>query len=208
MTIRSCGVPSAKARTSRAKAANIPTPGITTTWTIRAPPRPARSCRAYPWLLTQKLETDSLPARLNALRKIGVPYPAGYENGPAQKDLQAQAEKIVANLKTGSVKADPDRKSSRSSRICSGSAPTSNRAPGATDRRQIINRRKIYGRKNHLQPERRVDLRRDFDLHLFRRFSPAMLLWAFGAAEELFEHDGRACRWTAASRNSNDKIQS
>ena len=63
----------------------------------------------YSWLLTQKLETDSLPARLNALRKIGVPYPAGYENGPAQKDLQAQAEKVVANLKAGSVTADPDK---------------------------------------------------------------------------------------------------
>ncbi|MEI6197181.1 MAG: cytochrome-c oxidase, cbb3-type subunit I [Verrucomicrobiota bacterium] len=63
----------------------------------------------YSWLLTQKMETDSLPARLNALRKIGVPYPAGFENGPAQKDLSAQAGKVVANLKQGSVKADADK---------------------------------------------------------------------------------------------------
>ena len=63
----------------------------------------------YSWLLTQKLEKDSLPARLNALRKIGVPYPAGFENGPAQKDLDAQAARIVANLKPGSVTAEPDR---------------------------------------------------------------------------------------------------
>ena len=63
----------------------------------------------YSWLLTQKMETDTLPARLNALRKIGVPYPAGFENGPAQKDLQAQSEKIVANLKQGSITAEPDR---------------------------------------------------------------------------------------------------
>jgi cytochrome c oxidase cbb3-type subunit I/II len=41
----------------------------------------------YSWLLTQKLDTSSLPSRLGALRKIGVPYPAGYENGDAQKDL-------------------------------------------------------------------------------------------------------------------------
>ncbi|HEX9047952.1 MAG TPA: cytochrome-c oxidase, cbb3-type subunit I, partial [Verrucomicrobiae bacterium] len=59
----------------------------------------------YSWLLTQKLETDSLPARLSALRKVGVPYPAGYENGPAQKDLQAQADKIAASLKAGSIKS-------------------------------------------------------------------------------------------------------
>ncbi len=62
----------------------------------------------YSWLLTQKMETDTLPSRLNALRKVGVPYPAGFENGPAQKDLQAQSEKIVANLKQGAIKADSD----------------------------------------------------------------------------------------------------
>jgi cytochrome c oxidase cbb3-type subunit I/II len=63
----------------------------------------------YSWLLTQPLDTTSLPSRLAALRRVGVPYPAGYENGPAQKDLQAQAEKVVANLKLGSVKADSDK---------------------------------------------------------------------------------------------------
>ena len=63
----------------------------------------------YSWLLTQKLETDSLPARLNAMRKLGVPYPKGFENGPAQKDVLAQAEKIVANLKLGSVTTEPDK---------------------------------------------------------------------------------------------------
>jgi len=65
---------------------------------------------AYPWLLTQKLETNSLPARLGALRKIGVPYPAGYERGPAQQELAGQAAKIVENLKLGSItNAPPDR---------------------------------------------------------------------------------------------------
>jgi cytochrome c oxidase cbb3-type subunit I/II len=68
----------------------------------------------YSWLLTQKMEKDALPSRLGALRKIGVPYnpplyPANYENGPAQKDLEAQAEKIVANLKQGSVNVEPDK---------------------------------------------------------------------------------------------------
>jgi cytochrome c oxidase cbb3-type subunit I/II len=33
----------------------------------------------YPWLLTQKLDTSSLPARIKALRKVGVPYPEGAE---------------------------------------------------------------------------------------------------------------------------------
>ena len=63
----------------------------------------------YSWLLTQKLDKESLPARLGALRRVGVPYPAGYENGPAQKDFDEQAAKVVANLKQGSVNCDADK---------------------------------------------------------------------------------------------------
>jgi len=63
----------------------------------------------YSWLLKQAVDTNSLPSRLKALRKIGVPYPEGFENGDAQKDLQAQAAKIVLNLKIGSVDSPPDR---------------------------------------------------------------------------------------------------
>ena len=63
----------------------------------------------YSWLLTQKIDKGSLPARLGALRKVGVPYAAGFENGPAQKDLEAQAAKIVANLKQGSVNCESDK---------------------------------------------------------------------------------------------------
>jgi cytochrome c oxidase cbb3-type subunit I/II len=63
----------------------------------------------YPWLLKQKLDTTSLPARIKALRSVGVPYPDGFENGPAQKDLDAQAVKVVQNLKIGSVTAQTNR---------------------------------------------------------------------------------------------------
>jgi cytochrome c oxidase cbb3-type subunit I/II len=61
----------------------------------------------YSWLLTQKLDNSSLPARLSALRKVGVPYPAGAE-ATALADLKAQAVKITASLQNGMVKADPD----------------------------------------------------------------------------------------------------
>ena len=63
----------------------------------------------YGWLLTQKLDTNSLPARISALRKVGVPYEVGYEQGQAQQDLAAQAAKIVTNLKQGSVESAADR---------------------------------------------------------------------------------------------------
>jgi cytochrome c oxidase cbb3-type subunit I/II len=62
----------------------------------------------YPWLLTQKLDTSSLPARIQALRHVGVPYPPGYED-TAQKELEVQSRVVVAGLKTGMVTAQPDR---------------------------------------------------------------------------------------------------
>ncbi len=62
----------------------------------------------YPWLLKQKLDTSSLPARIRALRKVGVPYAVGYES-EAQKDLETQAKAVVAGLETGMIKAEPDR---------------------------------------------------------------------------------------------------
>jgi cytochrome c oxidase cbb3-type subunit I/II len=63
----------------------------------------------YPWLLTQKLDTNVLPARIRALRKVGVPYEPGYENGPAQQELAMQSRLVVAGLKTGLVEAPGDR---------------------------------------------------------------------------------------------------
>ncbi len=62
----------------------------------------------YLWLLKQKLDTAPLKARIGALRKVGVPYPAGYED-KADAELQAQAAKVVTNLKVGLVTAEPDR---------------------------------------------------------------------------------------------------
>lgn len=62
----------------------------------------------YPWLLTQNLDTAPLKARIAALRKVGVPYPPGYED-TAAAELKAQADQIVANLKSGMITTEPDR---------------------------------------------------------------------------------------------------
>jgi cytochrome c oxidase cbb3-type subunit I/II len=62
----------------------------------------------YSWLLSQTLDTTSLPARISALRRVGVPYPAGYEN-KALADLKEQQEKIAANLKVTGAKTDSDK---------------------------------------------------------------------------------------------------
>jgi len=62
----------------------------------------------YPWLLTQTLDTNSIPPRITALRKVGVPYPAGLEQ-TAIADARKQAEQVVANLKQGSIDAKADK---------------------------------------------------------------------------------------------------
>ncbi|HMV01418.1 MAG TPA: cytochrome-c oxidase, cbb3-type subunit II, partial [Rhodocyclaceae bacterium] len=62
----------------------------------------------YPWLLSQTLDTNALPARLNALRKIGVPYTDERIAG-AQKELATQAQGIMLSLKIDSINTKPDR---------------------------------------------------------------------------------------------------
>jgi len=62
----------------------------------------------YPWLITRELDTTSLPARLAALRKTGVPYPPRYEDG-ALEELQAQARWISEDLGQATIDVGPDR---------------------------------------------------------------------------------------------------
>jgi cytochrome c oxidase cbb3-type subunit I/II len=63
----------------------------------------------YPWLLSQKLDTEVAGDRMRALRKVGVPYTDEEIKG-APKSIEAQSKKIVANLVTGSISnAPPDR---------------------------------------------------------------------------------------------------
>jgi len=60
----------------------------------------------YPWLLTQKLDTNSIPARIKALRKVGVPYPEGCES-QAMQDAATQAAQVVMNLSIGAITNAP-----------------------------------------------------------------------------------------------------
>jgi cytochrome c oxidase cbb3-type subunit I/II len=62
----------------------------------------------YPWLISQKLDLSPLPARIKALRAVGVPYEAGYES-KAVAEAEAQAKQVVLGLKIGSIDSPPDR---------------------------------------------------------------------------------------------------
>jgi cytochrome c oxidase cbb3-type subunit I/II len=63
---------------------------------------------AYPWLYTQTLAVSHTEGKIITLRKLGVPYPDGYET-QAVTDLQAQAQKVVDGLKASNLDITPDR---------------------------------------------------------------------------------------------------
>ncbi|CAG1772693.1 cytochrome c oxidase cbb3-type subunit I/II [uncultured bacterium] len=63
---------------------------------------------AYPWLLTDDLDTSTLASKITALRGIGVPYPAGYEQR-APEELRLQAEQIAAELMKSGAPAEPNK---------------------------------------------------------------------------------------------------
>ncbi|MGE5439845.1 MAG: cytochrome-c oxidase, cbb3-type subunit I [Bacteroidota bacterium] len=63
---------------------------------------------SYPWLYTQRLDISKTGAKINALRKIGVPYRAGYENF-ANTELTRQADAIAKGLLSSGVPAEADK---------------------------------------------------------------------------------------------------
>ncbi len=61
----------------------------------------------YPWMATNSLNHDNIGAKIRTMKKLGVPYPDGYDE-IAMQDLNAQADQIVQNLKESGVEVAPD----------------------------------------------------------------------------------------------------
>jgi cytochrome c oxidase cbb3-type subunit I/II len=62
----------------------------------------------YSWLYDARLDSSHIEGKIITLRRLGVPYPAGYER-QAEADLRAQAAKLAGSLTKGGVRADADR---------------------------------------------------------------------------------------------------
>lgn len=62
----------------------------------------------YIWLLDNKLNISTTPAKIRAMRKLGVPYPKGYDQ-LANADLMKQADSIAANLKKDKIETASDK---------------------------------------------------------------------------------------------------
>ncbi len=62
----------------------------------------------YPWLITQTLDISTTEAKINALRRVGVPYEAGFEK-IANAELLKQAEEIAQDLQKQGVDVTNDK---------------------------------------------------------------------------------------------------
>jgi cytochrome c oxidase cbb3-type subunit I/II len=62
----------------------------------------------YGWLIHQKLDTTTTAAKIRAMQKLGVPYPAGYDK-IANQDLDKQAKGITDNLAKDHIKVKSNR---------------------------------------------------------------------------------------------------
>jgi cytochrome c oxidase cbb3-type subunit I/II len=60
----------------------------------------------YHWLASTELDTSVTAPRIKALRKVGVPYPEGYEF-EANRHARAQADSIAQNLREAGIEAAP-----------------------------------------------------------------------------------------------------
>ncbi|WP_192821833.1 cytochrome-c oxidase, cbb3-type subunit I [Rufibacter sp. LB8] len=63
---------------------------------------------AYPWLFEKDLDTSDTPVKIEALQKLGTPYPAGYAQ-QANADLQKQAAQISAELAKEGIEVKPEK---------------------------------------------------------------------------------------------------
>lgn len=62
---------------------------------------------SYPWLFEQTINLDLTAGKINALRKIGVPYAENYE-ATANEDLKKQATEITSSLKADGIETPSD----------------------------------------------------------------------------------------------------
>ena len=63
---------------------------------------------SYPWLLDDQLDISTTQAKIEAMIKLGVPYPEGY-GAKANDDLKKQADQITQRLKSEGIETLSDR---------------------------------------------------------------------------------------------------
>ena len=62
----------------------------------------------FPWLSENVLDISSTEKKISVMRKLGVPYPNGFE-AVANGELKKQADSIALDLTTAGIVVDPDK---------------------------------------------------------------------------------------------------
>jgi cytochrome c oxidase cbb3-type subunit I/II len=62
----------------------------------------------YPWLASQDICVETIPKKIRAMQKLGVPYPEGYDE-KALADLKAQASKIASGLRASGIEVEDQK---------------------------------------------------------------------------------------------------
>ena len=70
---------------------------------------PGSNMPNYPWLFKKDIKVGQLPAKINAMRMLGVPYPIGLSEEEIQAQIDEQAAGIVARLAEKGAFTDPDK---------------------------------------------------------------------------------------------------
>ncbi len=68
---------------------------------------PGSNMPPYAWMAEKELDISTTPAKINAMIKLGVPYPPGYAE-EANEDLMVQANNIAEGLKKDGIQALPN----------------------------------------------------------------------------------------------------
>lgn len=62
----------------------------------------------YPWLFNRTIDTAIMPAKIRAMKTLGVPYPDGYDK-QAVADMMVQANSIRQDLKVNKIQTDANK---------------------------------------------------------------------------------------------------
>ena len=88
---------------------------------------------AYGWLYDAALDTSHIEGKIITLRRLGVPYPDGYERR-AEAELKAQADVIATGLTRGGQAVTAGQGNHRAHRISTAARPRRQHAAGGGSR--------------------------------------------------------------------------
>jgi cytochrome c oxidase cbb3-type subunit I/II len=69
---------------------------------------PGSNMPNFPWLLSDRLDTTTLPRKIAVMRKLGVPYP-DWSDEEIDASVQAQSQGIARDLRASGATVAPDR---------------------------------------------------------------------------------------------------